>query len=63
MPSRHFGNICQFFMEHTDCGLLIAFKQSCLKKKNQLTIRVERTDQYLNNSLHWFKINFQLRDP
>lgn len=52
MPSRHFGNICQFFMERTDCGLLIAFKQSCFKKKNQLTIRVERTDQYLNDSLH-----------
>lgn len=33
MPRRHFGNICQFFIEHTDCGLLIAFKQSCFKKK------------------------------
>lgn len=50
MPGRHFGNICQFFMERSDCGLLIAFKQSCFKKKNQLTIRVERTDQYLNDS-------------
>lgn len=53
MPSRHFGNICQFFIEHTDCGLLIAFKQSCCKKKkNQLTIRVERANQYLNDSLY-----------
>lgn len=52
MPSGHFRNICQFFIERTDCGLLIAFKQSCCKKKNQLTIRVERANQYLNDSLY-----------
>lgn len=64
MPSRHFGNICQFFIEHTDCGLLIAFKQSCCKKKKKSANNsCRKANQYLNDSLYWFKINFQLRDP